>query len=753
MRLRGMNLLAWLTSGARWLALSRAAKSRHQASRAGHGFFPLSTFANAVGFDAAQAVVPGMARVNLPEDLEPVSLPTELAASYVDWLVHPSWGAALLGLATAVWFTYRRHLDLRRAKAARAASGELYEAIFQAIPCPMFCKDGRGKYLAVNRAYEKAFGVEAALSSTFDARSADERCRIGESPECGSAGPRDAKDGRTFPSVYRNEQAHRFRIAVLDFGKGNEGCVGMLADGESDAQSYALEVPHAYSEGAVDYALLSAINHDVRTPLTGILGALELLDYSELTDRQRELLHSAEGASKALQVILDDVLALAKLETGMASREHLPFDFRQVVMDAIGGFEGQADIVNELDGQLAQRLLGDGARLRQALTKLVAHALSRKLDKSWRLEVRVLAQDARWQLVECALEAQGEAGVAETPVFPFPMDAHRADELSWIVACKLCEWMGLVLREQGRSWSEPRFVVQGCFSLALDAPEEDRISLGRSRTKSATILVAEDHELVREVIGHQLATLGWDCDLVEDGESALEALARGSYALLITDRYMPGMDGLELARRVRSVQGDVRMPIVLLTANLAESEQDSFSDVGIDQVMCKPTSLQSLSSLLARWVGNAQSESVGEARCFAERAADDADQVIERLRSVFGDDAGSVEDYLHLLRNEQGRLIKRLEEGDTGRIREIAHSLSGMGSFFGAQWLAGLATSVERAESAASVIAHAGELSAYLIELIALLQTRAYGFSSTSTQAIRISDGSYRNVSGPALEL
>lgn len=751
MRLRGsgIKVVAWLAHG-----LKPGCYGERSRESAADGSGPSRPGGDRVKTvcTAVRATMIGFLGIQLPERLDSPPLSAELAEASPLWLVHPAWGAALLGFVATVWLAYKRYQDMQR---AASASADLYEAVFQAMPCPMFCKDARGRYVAVNRAYEAAFGGALDVSSSNRATRVNDF--VDGNPSVEYASCCCEEDG--FPAAPRADQAgpdRRFRTAALEPCRDGVAWIGVLAEGNNETGQGNTSQSPAYGQGAVDYALLSAINHDVRTPLTGILGALELLEYSELTTQQRDLLRNAESASKNLQGILDDVLSLARLEAGATLRENQPFDPREVAMGALAGLDGKADIVKVLDDRLAQRLLGDGACLRHVLTKLVVHAISRKLGKPWHFEAHVLAEGARWQSVEFVLEVSQDDELSESLLSPFASDACRADELAWITACKFCEWMGVTLQEQGRGWAEPRFVVRGCFSRATDAPSQEMgavTSLG-ARQELATVLVAEDHELVREVIGRQLAALGWSCDLVCDGEGALEALARRDYALLITDRHMPKMDGLELARRVREAEDASRMPIVLLTANLPEDEGKDFHDIGIDEAMCKPTSLQSLSRVLAKWVVTCADTGLGvDGVPFAVQIAPDARQVVERLHAVFGGDIGAVDDYLRLLRNEQGRLKKRMEEGDAERIREVAHSLSGIGSFFGAQGLAGLATTVELSESASNMAVEAEMLSTYLGQLIVALHTSVSELTSITSTTNQSSDGSDRKVSGAPLEI
>ena len=233
---------------------------------------------------------------------------------------------------------------------------------------------------------------------------------------------------------------------------------------------------------------LRALGHDVRTPLTGIMGALELLGYSELTTRQRALVSGADNASHALQAILDELLALARLETqNMATAQ--PFDLRGLLAGL------QAGGVLDFDARLAPRLIGDGDALRRAMGRLLAHYFSLGLGRAPRWDVRVLAQGAQWQSIELVLaplpDTAGRTGIR--PV------VSRGNELAWIAACKLCESMGFSLREQGNCWSEPRFVVHGCMPTAAGGTRRETIVGGDGRHELLDLerVARVDHRHVR----------------------------------------------------------------------------------------------------------------------------------------------------------------------------------------------------------------------------------------------------------------
>ncbi|WNL44731.1 ATP-binding protein [Dyella sp. BiH032] len=125
-------------------------------------------------------------------------------------------------------------------------------------------------------------------------------------------------------------------------------------------------------------------------------------------------------------------------------------------------------------------------------------------------------------------------------------------------------------------------------------------------THRGCILVAEDHPVSQQLIRRQLAVLGLDCDIVDNGVDAFEALSGHDYALLLTDCNMPGMSGYELATawRRHEVQGGAgsRLPIIAMTANALAGEALRVREAGMDDVLAKPLQLLPLSQKLGQWL-------------------------------------------------------------------------------------------------------------------------------------------------------
>jgi two-component system sensor histidine kinase/response regulator len=119
------------------------------------------------------------------------------------------------------------------------------------------------------------------------------------------------------------------------------------------------------------------------------------------------------------------------------------------------------------------------------------------------------------------------------------------------------------------------------------------------------VLVAEDNAISREILLHQLEMLGCEAVGAEDGATAVRAWRGGEFALLLTDLQMPGLDGYELAALIRSEESAQRMPIVALTANVADAEANRCVTVGMNDYLTKPASLATLRRVVDRWIGSA----------------------------------------------------------------------------------------------------------------------------------------------------
>ncbi len=224
--------------------------------------------------------------------------------------------------------------------------------------------------------------------------------------------------------------------------------------------------------------------------------------------------------------------------------------------------------------------------------------------------------------------------------------------------------------------------------------------LSSAGSTEARLLVVDDHPVNREVLVRQLRLLGLAADTAEDGNEALAAWAPGRYAAILADLHMPGMDGFELTRQLRSAEaenGGARTPIVAVTANAMRGEEERCLAAGMDAYLAKPVAIERLRATLERWlpIGDpAAAPSAGggapiDRRVLSAWLGDDRDG-IEALLAKFRDSA---------IESEQA-IDAAWRAADLAGLAAAAHRLKGAAQAVGAVRLAVGADGLEQAGKA-----------------------------------------------------
>ena len=217
----------------------------------------------------------------------------------------------------------------------------------------------------------------------------------------------------------------------------------------------------------------------------------------------------------------------------------------------------------------------------------------------------------------------------------------------------------------------------------------------RAIASGRLILVAEDHPVNQELIRHQLALLGFACDVVSDGVEALAALKDTSYCCLITDCHMPKLSGYELVRRVREMEeanptGAQSLPILGITANTAPEDLAQCRDAGMDDCLVKPTRLATLRDHLSRWFGadgtrqGAQAEQANQPPINEAPATEFAEAFVPvdlgHMIQLWGSEStvkALLASFVTSVRDDVKALPPLLDEANVGQLREWHHRIAG----------------------------------------------------------------------------
>jgi CheY-like chemotaxis protein/HPt (histidine-containing phosphotransfer) domain-containing protein len=217
------------------------------------------------------------------------------------------------------------------------------------------------------------------------------------------------------------------------------------------------------------------------------------------------------------------------------------------------------------------------------------------------------------------------------------------------------------------------------------------------------VLVAEDSAINRHVVTNMLRSLGYAADVVVDGTAAVEALSHRSYAAVLMDCHMPGLDGFEVTAQVRCRDSRGRStPIIAITASAMQGDRERCLAAGMNDYLAKPIRLDELAAVLARWIPNTDSSEPIDPSAL--------EGLCENQESGEPDFIGTA---LQLYKTEAPKLFATIREAadleDPEILWQAAHSLKGASGAIGAREVEAICTAVERLGRRGTTIG-AGEL-------------------------------------------
>ncbi|KAB0488446.1 Signal transduction histidine kinase [Pseudomonas reinekei] len=358
---------------------------------------------------------------------------------------------------------------------------------------------------------------------------------------------------------------------------------------------------------------LATMSHELRTPLNGILGMAELLRDARLDERDGKRLDALHKAGEGLLTILDEVLFFAKLEEGASLPEPVDFSLRQLLEEVLTLLEPKA-LANDtvlhcrVDQRVAERYHGAEQFLRQVLSNLLANAIKFTENGEVSVDVALLTQAGGSRADQLRLSVT-DNGIGIAPSMQakiFERFTQASDEVAQrfggtglgLAICKhLVEQMGGsigVASEVDRGscfWFELTLqpAVGATAQLPMDVPGP-----------ALDILVVEDVALNREVVSGLLQRDGHRVWLAEESEQALLQCAAQAFDLILLDVHLPGMSGVALCKRLRSLEGPNRTArIFALTASVQPALVRGYLDAGMDGVLAKPLKLDQLRKALS----------------------------------------------------------------------------------------------------------------------------------------------------------
>ncbi|TNE92136.1 MAG: response regulator [Deltaproteobacteria bacterium] len=360
-------------------------------------------------------------------------------------------------------------------------------------------------------------------------------------------------------------------------------------------------------------ALLANVTHELRTPMNGVIGMIDLLMLGGPSPFQRDKLLVMRDSAESLLAVLNDLLDFSKLRGGYVTLEERAFPLRAMLENIVELQRPVAQdrglvLIDDLDPDLPEFVRGDSLRLRQVITNLLSNALKFTERGRVRLSVRLGPTGMRFEV--------SDTGIGIAPdhielVFKEFVQAEASTTrrfggtgLGLPICVRILEAMDSELHVE----SVPDKGSTFWFTLELpeaDAPLDEPSELdssGEGLRTGVRILVAEDNAVNRRLARLVLEGAGHDVVLARDGVDAVDAvMADPSFDLVFMDVQMPRLDGIEAARRIRATFDAERLPMVALTALDRAEDIQRVEAVGMQATVGKPFAADALLAAVQRW--------------------------------------------------------------------------------------------------------------------------------------------------------
>ena len=538
-------------------------------------------------------------------------------------------GGAVIGLVGVS----RDITGLRRAEEALQKQLNFLEQLIDAIPLPMFFKDGKGVFTGCNKEFESFKGLtkKEILGKTVFDTSPEDLARFNHQKDQelfeNPGTQRYEGDSASADGTLRNAITHKATFTSLD-GRV-DGIVGVVLDiterkrveealhsAMADLESTNRQLEEAIARAnhmalqaelanSAKSEFLANMSHEIRTPMNGIIGMTGLLLDTPLSPEQRQYAELARSSGESLLLLINDILDFSKIEAHKLELDSVDFDLRATLEDVVEmlAFKAQEkglEMACLLDPDTPSWLRGDPGRLRQIIVNLGGNAVKFTPQGGVTVRARVAAEDDHSVTLRFAITDTGigipkdKQSILFSPFTQVDGSITRkygGTGLGLAISRQLVDLMGGQIGVESEEGKGSTFWFTAAFDKSPSVGAQEHRPA--ADLKGVRVLVVEHHGASRLQITTLLTSWGCDVDEATDGKWAMAMLLQAAhdgdpFQIALIANPLPDLEGTELGRRIKEKREIREVRLVLLTSLGQRGDAARAEKIGFSGYLAKP---------------------------------------------------------------------------------------------------------------------------------------------------------------------